>query len=89
MGHPTDATIDRLQNYAGVTSYSPIYWDLLQNMKSSFLVSLFHVASIKDNMYHYPYCYPTDSDSWCKCNADRANNTWTYKPGPGLPKKTL
>ena len=48
-------------------------------MKSSFLASIFHVASNKNNMYHYPHC-PTDSDSWWKCNADRANNTQTYKP---------
>ena len=52
-------------------------------MKSSFLASLFHVASNKDNMYHYQHC-PTGSGSWCKYNAGRVRTT--YKPGPGLPK---
>ena len=52
-------------------------------MKSSFLASLFHVASNKDNSYHYPHC-PIGQNIWCKYNADRANNTQTYEPGPGL-----
>ena len=50
-------------------------------MKSSFLASLFYVTSNKNNMYHYPY-FPSSSDSWCKYNADIADNIQTYKPGP-------
>ena len=57
-------------------------------MKLSFLASLFHVASNKDNMYHYRHS-PTGSDSWCKYNVDRANNTQTCKPGSGLPKEVI
>ena len=57
-------------------------------MKVSFLASLFHVASNKDNMYHYQHS-PTGSDSWCKYNADRTNNTQTCKPGSGLPKDII
>ena len=44
------------------------------SMKSSFLALLFHVASNKDNMYHYRH-YPTSSDTWCKCNDGRARIT--------------
>ena len=39
-------------------------------------------------MYDYPHC-PIVSDSRCKCNASRANNTQNYKPGPGLPKDII
>ena len=31
----------------------------------------------------------TGSDSWCKYNADRANNTQTCKPGPGHQKDII
>ena len=57
-------------------------------MKSSFLASLFHVASVKDNSYHYLRCY-IGPNSRCKYNADRANNTQIYKPGPGLPRDNI
>ena len=53
-------------------------------MKSGVLATLFHVASSKQNNWHYPH-WPTGNDSWCKYNADRANHTITYVPGPGLP----
>ena len=61
----TITTTDRLQNYVGVTIRQNV--GDLQNMKSSFLASLFHVASNKDKIYHNPHC-PTDLDSWCKYN---------------------
>ena len=57
-------------------------------MKLRFLASSFHVASDKDNMYHYTHC-PTGSDNWCKCNANRTNNSQTYKPWPDLPKDII
>ena len=57
-------------------------------MKSSFLAFLFHVASNKDNMYHYRHS-PTRSDRLCKHNADRVNKTQTCKPGPDLPKDII
>ena len=39
-------------------------------------------------MYQYRHS-PTGSDSWCKYNAYRANNTQTYKPGSGLQKDII
>ena len=39
-------------------------------------------------MYQYRHS-PTGSDSWCKYNAYRANNTQTCKPGSGLPKDII
>ena len=59
----------------------------LKNIKSSFLASLFHVSSCKENMYHHRHS-PAESGSWCKYNADSANNTQT-KPGPCLIQNTL
>ena len=48
----------------------------LEEKKSSLLVSLFHVASNKDNNFHLAH-YPTGADSWCKFNGDKANKTNT------------
>ena len=67
----TDATIDRLQNYEGVASYSSKCWEPAK-YEINFLVSLFRVVSNQDGIYHYPHC-PIDSDSWCKYNAGRTN----------------
>ena len=53
-------------------------------MKAGVLASLFYVASSKTNNLHFPHC-PTGPDSWCKYTAEQANNTNTYKLGPGLP----
>ena len=81
-GRLTDAVIDRLQNFFGL-AIRQNKGDL-QGMKNAVLASLFHVASSKTHDYHFPHC-PTGPDSWCKLNADKANKTSTYKPGPGLP----
>ena len=67
----TDTTIDQLQNYEGVASYSSKCWEPAK-YEINFLVSLFHVVSNEDSIYHYPHC-PIGSDSWCKYNAGRAN----------------
>ena len=80
-GRLTDNIIDKLQNYYGMA--------IRQNngdlnaMKSASSASLFHVASSDTNYYHTHGL--SGSDSWCLFKADKANNTSTYKPGPGLP----
>ena len=53
-------------------------------MEAATKATLFHVASSKENNLHYPHC-PTGSDSSYKYNKVRADNTSTYKPGPGFP----
>ena len=63
--------MNQLQSYEGVASYSSKCWEPAQ-CEINFLVSLFHVVSNGDSIYHYPHC-TIGSDSWCKCNADRAN----------------
>ena len=57
-------------------------------MQAATRATLFHVASSKDNNWHYPHC-PEGTNSWCKFNQDKADGTSTYKPGPGLPLPVL
>ena len=57
-GRLTDATIDRLQIFASVAIRQNA--GNVKNMKSSFLASLFHVASSKENNLHFPQC-PTST----------------------------
>ena len=55
----------------------------LNAIKSTTAASLFPVASSATNYYHI-HC-PSGSDSWCLIKANKANNSSSYKPGPGLP----
>ena len=80
-GRLTDNIIDKLQNYYGMAIRQNS--GDLNAMKSATAASLFHVASSAANDYH-THC-PSGSDSWCLFKADKANNTSSYKPGPGLP----
>ena len=82
----TDAIIDRLQNFGGVTIRQN--QGNLEIMKSSLLASLIHVASKEDNNFPFAHC-PTGSDSWCLFNADKVNQTNTCTPGPGLPNDVI
>ena len=81
-GRLTNATIDRLQNYFGIAIRQNS--ESLKEMQAATRVTLFHVASNAKNNWHYPH-FPTGINSWCRYNRDKANNTKTYKPGPGLP----
>ena len=53
-------------------------------MKAGVRATLFHVASSKENNWHYPHC-PEGKDGWCSFHQDRANGASTYMPGPSLP----
>ena len=81
-GNLTNAMIDRLQNYYGITIRQNK--NDLKNMQAAVRGTLFHVASSKENNWHYPHC-PEGKDSWCKFHQDRVNCTSIYKPGPALP----
>ena len=74
--------IDKLQNYYGMAIQQNS--GDLNARNSATAASLFHVASSATNDYH-THC-PSGSDSWSLFKADKANNTSTYKPGPGLPR---
>ena len=84
-GQLTDAMIDRLQNYYGIAIRSNV--GDLDKMKKAIYASLFHCASSERRNLH-SYC-PEGSDSWCRFNRDRANQTSLYKPGPGLPDQVI
>ena len=73
--------IDRLQNYYGMAIRQNK--NDLKKMQAAVRATLFHVASSKENNWHYPHC-PEGKDSWCKFHQDRANGTSTCKPRPGL-----
>ena len=78
--------IDRLQNYYGIAIRENK--NNLKAMQAATRATLFHVASSKDNNWHYPHC-PEGTNSWCNFNKDKADGTSTYKPGPGLPVPVL
>ena len=75
--------IDRLQNYGIAIRQNK---NDLKKIQAAVRSTLFHVASSKENNWHYPYC-PKEKD--CKFHQDRANGASTYKPGPGLPLDIL
>ena len=81
-GKRTNAMIDRLQNYYGIAIRQNK--NDLKKMQAAVRATLFHVASSKENNWHYPHC-PAGTNSWRKFHQDRVNGTSTYKPGPGLP----
>ena len=81
-GNLTNDMIDRLQNYYGINIRQNK--NDLKNMQAAVRGTLFHVASSKENNWHYPHC-PEGKDSWCKFHQDRVNFTSIYKPGPALP----
>ena len=74
-GKLTNAVIDRLQSFFRVAIRQNS--GNLEEMKRAVLASLFHVASLKVNNWHYPHC-PTGPDSWCKYNVDKENGTNFY-----------
>ena len=74
--------IDWLQNYYGIAIRQNKI--KLKKMQAAVRATLFHVASSKENNWHYPHC-PAGTNSWRKFHQDRVNGTSTYKPGPGLP----
>ena len=81
-GNLTNDMIDRLQNYYGINIRQNK--NDLKNMQAAVRGTLFHVASSKENNWHYLHC-PEGKDSWCKFHQDRVNCTSIYKPGPALP----
>ena len=81
-GKLTNVMINRLQNYYGIAIRQNK--NDLKKMQAAVRATLFHVASSKENNWHYPHC-PEGKDSGCKFHQDRANGTSAYKPGPGLP----
>ena len=83
VGRMTDKVINTLQNYYGMCirqNKGDLY-----GMKKS-VASLIHHCSEDDNDDNrHKYC-PATGDSWCKYQADKINNTSTYKKSINIPK---
>ena len=80
-GKLTNASIDRLQNYYGMSIRQNT--NNLEAMQKAIHASLFHVASSSTNIWH-DHC-PKGVDSWCRYQQDLVTGNSTYKPGAGLP----
>ena len=81
-GKLTNAMIKRLQKYYGIVIRQNK--NDLRKLKKAVRATQFHVASSKENNWHYFHC-PERKDSWCNFHQDRASGTSTYMPVPGLP----
>ena len=57
-------------------------------MKKAIYAALMHVASSKENNYHWVYC-PEGGISWCSFQRDKANNTNVHVPSYGLGKEVI
>ena len=84
-GKLTNSMIDKLENYYGTAIRSNV--GSLEGMTKAVHASLFHCVSTEAKPYHV-HC-PTGSDSWCRYQQDKANNTNLYKHGAGLPKEVI
>ena len=84
-GKLTDGTIDKLQNYCGITIRANV--GNLAGMKKAIHAGLMHCASRESRPLH-DHC-PAGSTSWCKYQTDKANRTKLYKHGPGLPVELI
>ena len=60
--------IDRLQNYYGIAIRQN--QNDLKNLQAAVRAFLFHVASSKENNWHYPHC-PEEKDNLYKDEASR------------------
>ena len=82
-GRLTDKMINKLQNYFGI-AIRQCTGTTVYELKKAIGVVLFHCSEALDLNTRHSMC-PRTSDSWCKFQADKVNNTNLYKYKPGLP----
>ena len=85
-GRLTNGMIEKLQLYYGIAIRKNSGKDVA-SMKKAIWGGFFHVASSATRHWH-DHCEP-GPESWCKYQADIANKTNTFKPGPGLPPDVI
>ena len=78
IGHLTDGTVVKLQNYYGIAIRSNV--GNLAGMKKPIHASLMHCASSEFRLLH-GHCSP-GSTSWCRYQQDKANKSKPYKHEP-------
>ena len=79
----TEKMINNLQNYFGI-AIRQCSGKSAYEMKKAVEAVLFHCSEATSLDSRHMMC-PRTSESWCKYQADRINNTNTYKHKPGLP----
>ena len=82
-GRLTDKMINKLQNYFGIAIRQSAGKTVFE-MKKAIGAVLFHCSEASDLDLKHQMC-PREADSWCKYQANKQNNTTTYKDKQGLP----
>ena len=82
-GRLTDKMINKLQNYFGIAIRQSAGKTVFE-MKKVIGAVQFHCSEAFDlDLKHQ--MSPREADNWCKYQADKQNNTATYKDKQGLP----
>ena len=79
----TDKVINKFQNYSGIAIRQSA-GNTAYQLKKALGAVLFHCSEAADLETRHHMC-PETADSWCKYQADKLNNTDTYKEKPGIP----
>ena len=82
-GRLTDKMINKLQNYFGI-AIRQCTGTTLYELKKQLGAVLFHCSEASGLNTRHSMC-PRTSDSWCKFQTVKVNNTNLYKYKPGLP----
>ena len=82
-GRLTEKVINKLQNYFGIAVRQSTGTTVYQLRKAIGAV-LFHCSDAPDLETRHRMC-PRTKDSWCKYQADKLNDTNTYKDKSGIP----
>ena len=82
-GSLTNKMINKLQNYFGI-AIRQCAGKTVFEIKRATRTVLFHCSETSNLDTKYQMC-PWELDSWCKYQADKQNNTATYKDKLGLP----
>ena len=78
----TDKMINKLQNYFGITIRQS-KGKTVYELKNAIGAVLFHCSEASNLDTRHQMC-PRSSESWCKLQFDKINNTSLYKNKPGL-----
>ena len=82
-GSLTDKMIHKLQNYFGILLDNQKE-KTVHELKKAIGAVLFHSSEASNLDTRHLMC-PRSSESWCKFQTDKINNTGLYKNKPGLP----
>ena len=81
----TDKIINKLQNYYGI-AVRACTGRTVEEMKCDIGAALYHCSEVDTDDQRHMFCPKTEM-SWCKYQADKVNNTNTYKNTRGIHNK--